>query len=692
MNRRKHRLMTGAAPTLKSLLRSASLLLLIMGALPLAAVQAVSAAQVLLKWEPNTEEVLAGYTVHYGEASRRYTSRVDLANRETSCVIGSLEPGKTYFFAVTAYDVNGDHSDYSVEVSTTIADEPAGGENQSFFTFEDTPVSGHLGVAGSRGNTPIFNIVTPPSRGIVELNAATGAFLYMPHANVHGSDSFTFSSLDGRSRSPVSEVSIQVAPVNDPPTAVDDRVTITRGVSPIIDVPANDSDIDGDSLTVAAVRPPDHGLAELVGGGIRYTPPAGFTGTDTFWYTVSDGKGGTASAQVAVRVLSTNKAPLAADSSVSLRAGSAVSARLRAWDPDGNPLTYSIVSPPSAGRLSSFNERTGAFTYTAPFGFAGMDVFTFRADDGKSGSNTATVTLTVTASKDVVLAVNAGGPETVDGSGLVFLADTYFSGGWKATRSSGVDAASDDLIYQSERVGHFSYAIPLEEGHYLVTLKFAEIYWDENGRRVFDVFLEDRKVVADLDLHAAAGKFKAHDHCIPVWVRDGVLNLDFRADANYPKISGFVVEKWNGGSRWAINAGGPRLVDGDGIVYEEDMFHSSGARAGTSAEFPENGDGGPYRTERFGAFSYDIPLPDGVYQVTLKFAEIYWKEPGKRVFDVSVEGREVLGGLDLLARVGPLDPYDFTVLAVVEDGELNIVFTPRVNWAKVSGILIEALF
>jgi hypothetical protein len=671
--------------------RRALFLALSIFVLSLSFVHASPAAQVMLKWEPNTEAILAGYSVHYGEASRRYTSRVDLANRETACVIGSLEAGRTYYFAVTAYDVNGDHSDYSTEVHTTVASGPAEGETQSFFTLEDTPVAGHLGVAGAQGNKPTFSIVTPPSRGTVTLTAATGAFLYTPHANVHGGDSFTFSSLDGRSRSPVAKVSIQIAPVNDPPTAVDDQVTITRGVTPVLDVLANDSDIDGDALAIETVSPPAHGLADIVAGGIRYTPPAGFTGTDSFTYTVSDGKGGTASVQVAVRVLATNKAPLAADSSVSLRAGSSVSAEVRAWDPDGNPLTYSIVSPPSVGRLSSFNERTGAFTYTAPFGFTGMDGFTFRAEDGKVSSNTATVSLTVAAAKDVVLAVNAGGPETVDGSGLVFQADTFFSGGWKATRSSSAENTADDLIYQSERVGHFSYTIPLEDGHYLVTLKFAEIYWDENGRRVFDVHMEDRKVIANLDIHAVAGKFKAHDHCIPVWVRDGALNLDFRADANYPKLSGFVVEKWDGDSKWGINAGGPRFVGDSGIVYEEDMFYSSGARAGTSAEILDAGDGEPYRTERFGAFSYDIPLPDGVYQVTLKFAEIYWKEPGKRVFDVSIEGREVLGGLDLLAWVGPLEPYDFPILSVVEDGELNIVLTPRVNWAKVSAILVEGL-
>jgi len=56
------------------------------------------------------------------------------------------------------------------------------------------------GLSGCLGDR---RLVTPPSRGIAELNAAAGAFLYMPHATIHGADSFTFSSLDGGSRSPI---------------------------------------------------------------------------------------------------------------------------------------------------------------------------------------------------------------------------------------------------------------------------------------------------------------------------------------------------------------------------------------------------------------------------------------------------------------------------------------------------------
>jgi hypothetical protein len=290
-----------------------------------------------------------------------------------------------------------------------------------------------------------------------------------------------------------------------------------------------------------------------------------------------------------------------------------------------------------------------------------------------------------------VFAMNAGGPQFVDRNGLTFQADTGFSGGWAAASSSGIDNTLDDPIYQSERAGDFEYNIPLADGHYLVTLKFAEIFWDEDGKRVFDVLMEGRAAISDLDLHATAGKATAYDRCVPVWIRDGVLNLTFRSRANYAKLSGLVVEKWNNDLTFGINAGGLRYVDGSGLVYEEDMFYTAGTKASTSAEIVGTQDSILYQSERYGEFSYDIPLPDGVYQVTLKFAENYWSEPGERVFDLTAEGLEVCTGLDLLSRVGMKEAYDYPIWVTVEDGELNLDFTPEVNWAKLSAILIEGI-
>ena len=70
---------------------------------------------------------------------------------------------------------------------------------------------------------------------------------------------------------------------------------------------------------------------------------------------------------------------------------------LTATDPDGNALTYAIVSQPKSGTITDLNEDTGSLVYTSDAGFTGKDSFTFKANDGTVDSNTATVTLAVNA-------------------------------------------------------------------------------------------------------------------------------------------------------------------------------------------------------------------------------------------------------------------------------------------------------
>ena len=76
---------------------------------------------------------------------------------------------------------------------------------------------------------------------------------------------------------------------NSPPVAQNDAVSITVNTSAVISVLSNDSDVNGDPLTVTGVSLPSHGTVNNVGGTITYTPAANFLGTDTFTYTVSDG-------------------------------------------------------------------------------------------------------------------------------------------------------------------------------------------------------------------------------------------------------------------------------------------------------------------------------------------------------------------------------------------------------------------
>src|SRR5207249_998314 len=125
---------------------------------------------------------------------------------------------------------------------------------------------------------------------------------------------FTFKANDGTLDSNVATVTIAVAAVNDAPVANNDAVTTAEDTAVTIAVLGNDTDIDGDTLTVTGVSAPQHGSATShPDGTITYTPAANYNGADTFTYTISDGHGGTAAATVSLTITAVDDAPVASD-------------------------------------------------------------------------------------------------------------------------------------------------------------------------------------------------------------------------------------------------------------------------------------------------------------------------------------------------------------------------------------------
>jgi hypothetical protein len=236
---------------------------------------------------------------------------------------------------------------------------------------------------------------------------------------------------------------------------------------------------------------------------------------------------------------------MAYDSDLTTTKDTVGSGTLRASDDDQDALTYSIVTNGSKGTATLTDATTGAYTYTPDPDAMGTDNFTFQVNDGTVDSDVATVTVTITlADPDkIVFAVNAGGPEYVDSEGTLYEADTLFSGGRTATHAAPIADTEDDTLYHSERYGDFTYAVALPNGDYVVTLRFAEIYWSEAGRRSFDVDIEGTQIVRDLDLVAEVGPKTAYDVTIPVQVTDEELNITFHTDRNNAKISAIVVEE-----------------------------------------------------------------------------------------------------------------------------------------------------
>jgi hypothetical protein len=137
-----------------------------------------------------------------------------------------------------------------------------------------------------------LRVVDDPQHGsaVVSIN---NLIIYTPDAGYSGPDGFAYVFSDRDGLNAGAPVTIDVLPGNRPPIAVADTVTTPPGTPVDIDVLANDIDPDGDPLTVVAFGTPLNGMTALIDGGtaIRYTPDAGFAGTNTFAYVAADDQG-----------------------------------------------------------------------------------------------------------------------------------------------------------------------------------------------------------------------------------------------------------------------------------------------------------------------------------------------------------------------------------------------------------------
>jgi len=216
----------------------------------------------------------------------------------------------------------------------------------------------------------------------------------LQNENITGAWTLEFCD-DGRRDSGTyyaSTLNIQYTLPNTPPNAADDTATTDEDQTVTINVLANDSDPDGDTLSISSVSAPANGSATINGDTIDYTPNPDYYGTDSFTYTITDGTD-TATATVTVTVNGVNDAPLAVDDSADTEQETTVSIPVLSndSDPDGDTLTISSVSAPANGS-ATINGDT--IDYTPAVGFSGDDTFTYTVTDG-TASSTATVTVSV---------------------------------------------------------------------------------------------------------------------------------------------------------------------------------------------------------------------------------------------------------------------------------------------------------
>ena len=271
------------------------------------------------------------------------------------------------------------------------------------------------------GDTLTIVDVTQGASGSAQVNG-DNTIAYTPDANYHGTDTFTYTISDSRGGQSTATVTVTVTePPNNPPNPSNDNTLTNEDTTVVIEVLTNDSDPNGDVLTIAGLTQPSHGTAIVSATDtVSYTPAVNYHGTDTFAYTVDDGKGGQASATVTVTIASVNDLPTATDDSASVMEDGVATIGLLANDSDvdGDILTISGVGQAAAG--TTVLNGNGDVTYTPAADFWGTDSFSYTIVDGNGGQATGTVLVTVVASNDAPAATDdnastaAGSPVIVD--------------------------------------------------------------------------------------------------------------------------------------------------------------------------------------------------------------------------------------------------------------------------------------
>ena len=245
--------------------------------------------------------------------------------------------------------------------------------------------------------------VSQPASGSVTNN---GDFVtYSPASGFQGEDSFSYTVSDGTD---TASATVTVTVSNDAPVPQADTAETRAGLPVVIDVLANDADPNGDALELISVSAASGGTTSIEGESIRYVPDDGFSGSDTFTYSVRDAGGAEASAEVTVTVI--NDAPVTRPDSAETDPGVPVQIDVLAndSDPNGDALELVAVSAAAGGATSIVGD---AVLYEPNAGFNGTDTFTYTVRD--SGGAEATGDVTVTVTNQPPVAVEDGARATV---------------------------------------------------------------------------------------------------------------------------------------------------------------------------------------------------------------------------------------------------------------------------------------
>ncbi|OGU10968.1 MAG: hypothetical protein A2075_04075 [Geobacteraceae bacterium GWC2_58_44] len=476
------------------------------------------AGQVNLSWSAPTNSNgsqvsdLAGYRLHTGNVPGSYQQSVDVG-KQTSYTLGSLSDGASYYFAVTAYNTAGLESQYSNEIKKTALASTA--------TYSITASSGTGGTI-----TAVNNAYTSQS---------TNGTLTISSATVTAGSSQTFSiaagagyrisdvSVDGVSVGPVTSYSFGSVTANHTIAA---SFALTTATSFTITASAG----AGGSITPS-------GTATINSGASKTYTITAATGYRISGVTVDGVSVGTA-ASYTFSNIAANHTIVA-----SFALTTATSFTITASAGTGGSITPSGTATVDYGASKTYTITAATGYLISNVKVDGISMGSIASYSFSSIRASHTIQASFLVSGTVAFATNCGGGQYTDSKGVVYRADARYSGGSTSSTTPAITGTSDDPLYQKDRYGNFYYAIPVANGNYSVTLKFAETYWWIPGKRVFSTLINGQTVISNLDIFSKVGQNAAYDVVVPVRVINGVIKISFTSTIDWPKISAIMVRR-----------------------------------------------------------------------------------------------------------------------------------------------------
>ena len=532
--------------------------------------------------DPGAGDTVSG--VSFGEG-REYlgTATVDGSGNFT-LTLATVPASVTSSRSVTAIaiEADGDTSEFGQGEAINAVPIPT---NDAFTTAEDTPLNADVAGndADADADTLVYNLVTGPTNGLITLNA-DGTFSFTPNANFNGSDSFTYRVNDGAA-SAEATASITITPVNDSPVGADDAFTTNKNVALVatVRVQANDTDVDGDVLTVdpTPVVGPTNGTLSLdAAGTFVYTPNANFVGNDSFIYSVLDGAGGTSTATVVVSVMDGNTAPtVAGPVNVAFDEDTptqTIDALAGAADVDGDALNITglvVVSGDASGvTFSGTTATVDPSAYELASGTDETIELQYNIEDGQGGSVRQSATIVIHGVNDIPVAgndtfvVDEGGTLNVT-TPAVFANDSDADGTVDQGDVS-VQPLHGRLIWNSD--GTFTYE---HDGSETTSDSFEYFIVDGDGGRATAAVSLSITPVNDAPV-AAGDTFNTDGELTIEAVSDGLLGND--ADAESRNLTASVLVPPAHGNI-QLNADGTFKYTPEAGFSGTDSFYLSGS-------------------------------------------------------------------------------------------------------------------